>query len=119
MSWNDHFITSRGRSNNAISARLTWPNYKQDAQRLWMINQFMDAVENNNINSAVHKSWNYQLTSRRITSNFLRENLPEWNKISFRKASFNSFIAIKNNKNTPLTRMVQRNKSHGPYNSKN
>ncbi|KAN0055269.1 hypothetical protein ACTA71_008374 [Dictyostelium dimigraforme] len=55
---------------------------RQEAQRLWMINQFMDAVENNSINSAVHK---------------------KWNKISFRKASFNSFNTIKNNKNSPLT----------------
>ncbi|EAL64611.1 hypothetical protein DDB_G0285547 [Dictyostelium discoideum AX4] len=77
---------------------------RQLAQKLWIINQFILALETKQTNSSHHKSWEYQIQKNKFTSRYLKENLDEWNKIRIKKAIFNNNLtSIKNENGQPLS----------------
>ncbi|KAM9973967.1 hypothetical protein ACTFIW_007629 [Dictyostelium discoideum] len=78
-------------------------NKRQRAQRLWMINQLMFDIESGEVKSATHRSWEYQVKIKNITSQFLIENLSEWDRIRKLSNNFEILKAIKNSNNKPLT----------------
>ncbi|EGC39187.1 hypothetical protein DICPUDRAFT_86210 [Dictyostelium purpureum] len=76
---------------------------RQKAQRLWMINQIINKIETNKIESEYQHSWKHQISTKTITSDYLFKNYNDWIQIKVKKGLLDGLKSIKNKDGKPLS----------------